>query len=112
MDVYPGHVAIAERDHKACFTIRFFVHGDSLCLRVQWSRTPVPRSGHLCWRRCLSDRQIWMLGNHSRRKIHNRAHGGRPTQVPVNQKPDIAREGWDVAIEPDKIMVSVPDKAG
>lgn len=60
----------------------------------------------------LSDRQISILGNYDRHKIHHRTHRRSSAQVSVNQKPDIARERGNVLADPDEIVVSVPDKAG
>jgi hypothetical protein len=53
-----------------------------------------------------------MLSNYDCHKIHHCAHRRSSAQVSVNQKPDIARERRNVLINPDEIVVSVPDKAG
>ena len=53
-----------------------------------------------------------MLGDDGCDEIHHGADCRRLPQVAVNDQPDVAREGWDVLVDPDEIVVSVAEKAG
>jgi hypothetical protein len=60
---------------------------------------------------CLSNRQSWVLGNDGRDEIHHGAYCRGFTQVAVDHNPDVSRKGRDVLVDPDKIALSIAEKA-
>jgi hypothetical protein len=58
------------------------------------------------------DTQISCLRNYDCREIQYCADRRVFAQVAVNHEPDVAREIWNVLIDPDNIVVSFSQKAG
>src|SRR5262249_20790200 len=71
-----------------------------------------PRASRFANPGLSTDGQISVLGYCGRDEIHHCAHRRGAAQIAVNDKPNVAHEGWYLVAESDKVAVALAEKAG